>query len=290
MKRYVLGLSLGSLCWMGCQGQLGGSPSEEVDQGNAHTPGEHGDADEAQEGDGDDDAPAGDGDDAQPGDGDPPSAGDGDDAPGGEAGDGDAPVGDGDGDAQPEPDAGSDPIPGDPEFPGALSECPGSRSIDRLQSWLASGEGSTVPATGSILEGEGEGVVARIEFKNAEWHVMPVLTANRFDGGEANLASARGFWLTYSATDALYVQLRPSFAWDGGAKWLTEIPSTAGKLETHFFSFAPEHWTTLDALGTPPYDYAAALAAVRGLVFVGETPNVIEFSGLRIDGYEPPCL
>jgi hypothetical protein len=289
MTRQALGWALGYVCWVGCQGQLaaGSEASQGVDHGHAHTPDGQDDGSDDTGGDGEQDGPVGDGDANQP-----PASGDGDevvgDGDGAATGDGDAPAGDGD--VLPGPDAGTDEGTDDPAFPGPLSECPDDPSIDRLESWLASGEGSTVPTTGSILEGDGDEVVARIEFKNAEWHVVPVLTANRFDGGEADFSSSRGFWLTYSASDALYVQLRPSFAWDGGAKWLTAIPSTEGKLETHFFSFAPEGWTTLDALGTPPYDYPAALAAVRGFVFVGETPNTITFAGLRVDGYEPPCL
>jgi hypothetical protein len=186
-------------------------------------------------------------------------------------------------------DAGTDDEPdaGD-EVPGPLSECPGG-SIDRFQSWLATREGTMVPAEGSILRGAGDDYVGQVEWLNAEWHVVPVLTANRFEA-QADFGAARGFWLTYSATDAFYVQMRPGFAWDGGAKYLTAIPSTGGAVQTRFFSFDATAWTTLSALGTPDYPYEQARAAVRGFVFVGETPNVIAFHGLRVDGYEPPCL
>jgi hypothetical protein len=178
----------------------------------------------------------------------------------------------------------------DASAPGPISECPGAQSIDRYESWQASGEGQTVPATGSILAGSGDDVRAEIEFVANEWHVLPVLTANVFEG-EADFSKSQGFWLTYSATDALYVQIRPSFAWDGGDKYLTPIPGTGGQLETHFFSFAKSAWTTLpDQLGTPSYTYEKAIAQVRGFVFVGETPNKLVFEGLRVDGYDPPCM
>ena len=76
----------------------------------------------------------------------------------------------------------------------------------------------------------------------------------------------------------------------GGVEAADLVAATEGAVETHFFTFAEDGWTTLDALGTPDYPFADALAAVRGFVFVGPTPNVIEFQGLRVDGYEPPCL
>ena len=290
---------LTALGMVGCVGQLGSSTDERGPSENGQEQSPSSDDESPQSGpgaDADDGAAAepnaGDGD-TNGGDDDGDSSGengDGDGAGGSGDGDGDAPDGNGDGDGTPDADAGPGGEPGDPAFPGALSECPDDPSIDRLESWLASGEGATVPATGSLLLREGDDYVARIQFKNAEWHVVPVLTANRFDGGEADFSSARGFWLTYSATDALYVQLRPSFAWDGGAKWLTAIPATHGQMVTRYFSFEPSLWTSLDALGTPPYTYQAALAAVRGVVIVGETPNDIVFQGLRVDGYEPPCL
>jgi hypothetical protein len=162
-------------------------------------------------------------------------------------------------------------------------------SIDRLQQWLASGEGTTVPATGSLLVPAGNRYAAKVSFLNAEWHVAVVWLGNQFEAQE-NLTRSRGFWLTYAAADDLYVQLRPASHWSGGDKWLTLVPSTGGKLVTKFFSFSPDAWTSLPELGTPPYSFASALTEARGLVFVGKTPNQLEFRGLRIDGYRPPCL
>ncbi|MFD9892492.1 hypothetical protein ACFWY9_24375 [Amycolatopsis sp. NPDC059027] len=170
---------------------------------------------------------------------------------------------------------------------GRCGEC-ATPSIDRLQQWLASGEGTTVPATGSLLVREGDRYAAKVVFLKAEWHVIVVWLGNRFEA-QADLSASSGFWLTYSATDDLYVQLRPASHWSGGDKWLTKVPSTGGKLVTKFFGFAPDAWTWLPELGKPSYSFASALREARGLVFVGKTPNTLDFRGLRIDGYTPPC-
>lgn len=162
-------------------------------------------------------------------------------------------------------------------------------SIDRLQQWLASGEGTTVPATGSLLVREHGRYVAKVKFLNDEWHVVVVWLANQFEA-QVDLTRSAGFWMTYSATDDLYVQLRPASHWSGGDKWLTLVPSTGGKLVRKFFSFNAGAWTTLPELGAPAYPFASALSEARGLVFVGKTANALEFRGLDINRYTPPCL
>lgn len=161
-------------------------------------------------------------------------------------------------------------------------------SIDGLQQWLASGEGTTVPASGSLLVRDGDRYAAKVRFLNAEWHVIVVWLGNQFEA-QADLSKSSGFWLTYSATDDLYVQLRPASHWSGGDKWLAPVPSTGGKLVKRFFSFSPDSWTWLPELGKPSYSFASALGEARGLVFVGKTPNTLDFRGLPIDGYQPPC-
>src|SRR5439155_22022171 len=113
----------------------------------------------------------------------------------------------------------------------SLTECTSAPSLDRFQDWIASGEGTTVPATGSILVKSGAQYVAKVGFVNAEWHVVPVWTANKFDG-QADFSKSASFTLTYSATDDLYVQVRPASCWSGGDKWLTKIPSTGGQVQT----------------------------------------------------------
>jgi hypothetical protein len=163
-------------------------------------------------------------------------------------------------------------------------------SIDRLQQWLASGEGATEPATGSILVPRGRhDHTAKIKFLANDWAVMVVWLGNRFEA-QADLSRSRGFWMTYRATDDLHVQLRPASHWSGGDKWVAKVPSTSGRLVKRFFSFRPDNWTTLPELGKPAYPLAEALDDARGLVFVGKTPNDLEFRGLRIDGYRPPCV
>jgi hypothetical protein len=184
--------------------------------------------------------------------------------------------------------------PGEPDSgvvdpPPPLEECPDDPSIDRLEQWLASGEGATSPATGSMLVPDGDGYAARIEFLGDEWHVAVVWLANQFEA-QVDLSASAGFTLTYSATDDFYVQLRPASHWSGGDKWLTAIPSTGGAIQSHFFSFDPSAWTTHPELGTPDYPFSDAIVEARGLVFVGDTPNQITFTGLRIDGFTPPCL
>jgi hypothetical protein len=169
-------------------------------------------------------------------------------------------------------------------------------SIDRLQQWLASGEGTTVPATGSILVpargGHGDERAARysaeVTFVGTEWHVVVVWLANEFDA-QVDLSRSAGFRLTYSATDDLYVQLRPASHWSGGAQWATRVPSTHGRTVTRFFSLRPQAWTAVPELGVPAHPFATAISEARGLVFVGKTPNELTFRGLRFPRYTPPC-
>jgi hypothetical protein len=189
----------------------------------------------------------------------------------------------------PNADAGADANADAASLP-SLTECTTAPSVDRLEKWLASGEGTTVPATGSILVKDGTRYVAKVDFVNAEWHVVPVWMANKFDGGDVDLSKSTSITLTYSATADLYVQLRPGFAWSGGDKYLTKIPSTGGQVQTKVIPLAAASWTTLPELGAPAYPFADAVKQTRGLVFVGKTANKIAFYGLRTDGYVPPCL
>jgi hypothetical protein len=167
-----------------------------------------------------------------------------------------------------------------------LEECQGKASIDRLTSWNASGEGLTVPPTGTILVQEGAEYVGKVQFVGAEWHVIPVLIANQF-GMTVDLTNASGITLTYSATAELHVQLRSESHWDGGNQYATTIPATGGNKETRFFSFAPAGWASL--FGAPALSYADTLKEGMGLVFVGNSENTVAFYGLRIDGHTPLC-
>ncbi|MEV6630302.1 hypothetical protein AB0M54_06075 [Actinoplanes sp. NPDC051470] len=164
-------------------------------------------------------------------------------------------------------------------------------SIDRYQQWLAAGEGTTVPATGSMLVPihHGRDYAARITFLNEEWHVAVLWLGNQFEA-QADLSRSAGFWLTYSATDDLWVQLRPASHWSGGAQWATAIPSTHGRVAARFFSLRPGAWTSVPELGEPAHPFATARGEARGLVFVGKTANELDFRGLRVHRYTPPCL
>jgi hypothetical protein len=113
-----------------------------------------------------------------------------------------------------------------------------------------------------------------------------VYIANAY-GKTADLTQASGFTLTYSATSDLHVQLRSLSHWSGGDQYATDIPSTGGQKKTTFFSFAPAGWNSL--FGQPVLSYADTLKEGMGLVFVGNSENMIEFDGLRIDGFAPPC-
>jgi hypothetical protein len=175
---------------------------------------------------------------------------------------------------------------------GPSREC-ATPSINRLQQWLASGEGTTVPAAGSLLVPRSRSAhpayTAKVTFVGAEWHVAVVWLANQFEA-QADLSRSAGFLLTYRATDDLWVQLRPASHWSGGAQWATRIPSTHGRLVTRFFSLRPQAWAAVLELGAPAHSFASAVSEARGLVFVGNTANDLEFRGLRIDRYTPPCL
>lgn len=169
-----------------------------------------------------------------------------------------------------------------------LEEC-ATPSIDRLQQWIASGEGPTEPATGTLLvEKDGGGYVAEATFTSgSEWHVLVVWLGNEF-GASIDLTASAGFTLTYSSTADFFIQLRPAAEWSGGAKWHMPIPSSSGQVVTQTFPFEAAQWT--EKLGTPPHTFEEALADASGFVIVGNTINDLTFHGLRIDGFEPPCL
>ena len=190
-----------------------------------------------------------------------------------------------DGDAG-SPPAGDAPITDPDAGLPPLQECT-TPSIDRIQYFGASGEGTTIPMNGTLLVKEGNRYVAKEQFLRSEWHVMEVLIGNTFST-QVDLTTSKGITLTWSATADLWIQMRPGFHYGGGAQWATKIPNTAGLVKTQFFSLDPAQWTG-DLLGKPTWSYAMARAAVRGLVFVGNMPNVITISGLRIDGYVPMC-
>jgi hypothetical protein len=170
--------------------------------------------------------------------------------------------------------------------PAQLEECPSRPSVDRFSEWIASGEGSTVPAQGSILTQEGGEYVAKVQMLGAGWHVIPVYIKNEF-GETQDLSGSSGITLTYSATAELHVQLRSKSHWDGGEQYATTIPATGGKTVTRVFSFAEAGWKSL--FGPPALSFADTLKESMGLVFVANGENQVVFYGMRLDGYTPPC-
>jgi hypothetical protein len=185
------------------------------------------------------------------------------------------------------PDAGSTPDSGATADAGAaLMECP-KPSIDRITAWNATGEGTTKPMSGSLLVKEGDHYVAKQEFVGGGWHVLEVFVANAY-GASADLTNDATFTLTYSSTAELWLQMRASNHYSGGAQWVTKIPSTGGQKMTATFSLDPGKWTTIE-LGKPSWTYAEARQKACGFVFVGDKPNVISFWSLRFEKYVPMC-
>lgn len=170
--------------------------------------------------------------------------------------------------------------------PHPISECD-TPSIDRLQKWLASGEGPTVPSSGSLLVPNGEYHIANARFTSStEWHVLSIWLGNEF-GASIDLTGSSGFTMTYSASADFYIQLRPAEEWSGGNKWHMPISSSGGAVITTFFPFDASKWE--QRLGSVPHTFKSALADASGFVIVGNTVNELSFSGLRIDGFVPTC-
>jgi hypothetical protein len=200
----------------------------------------------------------------------------------------------------PSPDAGTHPDggaapdggapPADVPLPPPLMACPGAQ-IDRIQQWLSwSGDSTPAPGAGgaSILIKNGDSYQGKVEFRGADWHEVVVRLINSATE-QTDLTGSTGFWLTYSATADLWVQLRPASDYNGGDKWVTKIPGTAGKMVTQFFPFTAASWFYINVLGMPTYPFADALKTARAFNFVGNAANVLTFAGLRVDRLTPPC-
>jgi hypothetical protein len=167
-----------------------------------------------------------------------------------------------------------------------LQECTSKPSIDRITDWTATNGECTCTPVGDILTKEGQTEVAKVVFNGAGWHVVPVVITNQF-GKTADVSSAPGITLTYSATAALHVQARSGSHWNGGDQWAADVPSTSGMKQTLTISFDPSKWKSL--FGAPAQTLPAVLKEVQGFVFVGDSANTVVFYGLRIQGFEPTC-
>jgi hypothetical protein len=177
--------------------------------------------------------------------------------------------------------------PIDIPLPPPLMACPGP-SIDRIEQWVSwSGDSTPTPMT-SILVKNGATYIGKVEFRGADWHEVTVRLINSATE-QTDLTGSMGFWLTYSATADLWVQLRGANKYNGGDKWVTKIPATGGTMVTTFFSFAPASWFYLNVLGVPTTPLGDALKTARAFNFVGNAANVVTFTGLRVDKLTPPC-
>ena len=169
-----------------------------------------------------------------------------------------------------------------------LNECKGA-SLNRFSQWNASGEGETLPATGSLLKKAGSHYRAEIEFLGAEqWHVFALWLGPMFETSY-DLRASKGLRIRYSTTAPLLMQLRPGFSWSGGEQWLTQLPNTSGETRERFIAFHQDEWFSLSELGQPKHTFKEALQDTRGLVFVGKQPNKITISALKIASFIPPC-
>jgi hypothetical protein len=170
-----------------------------------------------------------------------------------------------------------------------LMECT-KPSLDRIESWNATGEGSTKPMSGSLLVKMGDHYVATEEFVGSGWHVLETWPGNSYDV-MSDFTSSSGFWLTYSSTADLWVQMRAGGShYSGGEQWVTPIPSTNGQMKRAFFSFDTSKWSWLTALGNmPKLSYPDTRKIVTGMLFVGDKPNKITFYEFRFDNFTPPC-
>jgi hypothetical protein len=172
-----------------------------------------------------------------------------------------------------------------------LMEC-SVPSIDRITGFHSTGEGTTVPMKedGTLLVKEGDHYVAKEKFLNNEWHVLEIVITKGIETKPpADLSKSTGITLTYNTTADLYFQMRSQSHWNGGAHWTTPVPSSKGQTVTKFFPFGAANWKAAPGLEAADQSYDLTIKEVVGLMLIGQNPNDITISGMRIDGYVPPC-
>jgi hypothetical protein len=174
-----------------------------------------------------------------------------------------------------------------PTYP-PLAAC-ATPSVDHLRQFTA-WSGTTMPPTGSnVLTRDGNDTVAKISLIGCTaWCQLVVPIANSLSA-QVDLTNSAGFTMRYSAAASLFVQVRPASRYDGGEKWIIEIPATGGRVEERFFPFIPDAWFFLNRLGVPNYPFTTALKDVRAFNFVTNVTNELTIRGLRIDGHLPSC-
>jgi hypothetical protein len=175
--------------------------------------------------------------------------------------------------------------------PTPLMEC-SQPSIDRITGFHSTGEGTTVPMKedGTLLVKEGDHYVAKEKFLQNEWHVLEIVITKGIETKPpADLSKSSGITLTYNTTADLYFQMRSQSHWNGGAHWTTPVPSSKGQTVTKFFPFGAANWKAAPGLEAADQSYDSTIKEVVGLMLIGQSPNDITISGMRIDGYVPPC-
>jgi hypothetical protein len=168
-----------------------------------------------------------------------------------------------------------------------LTECPGG-SLDRFQKWLAHALVTGAAADSSILVTEGNREVARARFPGGDWSEVVVLLGNAADAS-IDLSMSAGFDITYSATADLFIELRGTVQLHGGDQHAVKLPATGGATVTMHVPLDPAAWTFIDTLGKPTVAFADVVRTANMFDIVGNTANVVSFSGLRFDNYVPAC-
>ena len=174
--------------------------------------------------------------------------------------------------------------------PPRMPECK-TPSIDHLAHWYVASEAKavTVPGAGSILVPQDGYQVGKVSFVGAGWHIVAVWVANSVTA-QADLSNSASFTLTYSATADLWVQLREVANYEAGGHFVAVLPSTGGQLKTISVPLTADHWMTLPSLGKPTVMFADAIKQVRGLFFIDDAANTLEFDRLVFDNFTPACM
>jgi len=168
-----------------------------------------------------------------------------------------------------------------------LVECPGG-SLDRFQKWLAHALVTGAAADSSILVTEGNRQVARASFPGGDWSEVVVLLGNAANAS-IDLSMSAGFDITYGATADLFIELRGTVQLHGGDQHAIKLPATGGTTVTKHVPLDPAAWTFIDTLGKPTVAFADVVRTANMFDIVGDTANVVSFSGLRFDNYVPVC-
>ena len=156
-----------------------------------------------------------------------------------------------------------------------------------MQQWLAHafvGAGNR----SSLLSMEGGRYVAKGQFPGGNWSEIVVLIGNA-ESAAVDLSKSKGFEITYSATAPLWMQMRGNVKLHGGDQHVVALPATGGMTVTKFVPFEPAAWTFAPGLGKPTHALADVVKSASFFDIVGNAANTVKFSGLRFDGYVPPC-